>query len=168
MKYASQVMTLKVAVLLLVFQSTGSTGLVADDNIPTSGARVMQVAPNSRDPSGIWSSSDIDPLSPSTQTSRAIAPEAKASIHEYTIDTPEGQLIVSQLWNGACSNTLCPTRVILVKPDGTRTLRLEDMLPQVDPQASKSPGAPPVFALSKDGKKLLQMRKDGVISEDLQ
>jgi hypothetical protein len=107
-----------------------------------------------KDPDGVWSGKDL-----------AIGLKGSVTIHEYELRTPDGELLISQIWNDDCSSGSCPTRLLLIA-NGRRAVLLNDMMhqvvPQGDPQfagvaASKATAqfAQHPFRLSGDGKTLI-------------
>jgi len=104
------------------------------------------------DPDGIWKAGAFS--------------AGKASLYEYELSTPGGDLLVSQIWNGACTAATCPTRLVRIEPDGHFALLIDDMMRQVippdDPRFSGLPinGPQAAFAqhpfrLSADGATLI-------------
>lgn len=84
------------------------------------------------DPDGIWSS---DALGGGT-----------ATIHEYELRSPQGDFLVSQIWNDDCSSSTCPTRLVRVGPGTRRAVLVDDMMHQIIP-----PNDPRFAGLSKSG-----------------
>ena len=104
------------------------------------------------DPDGIWDA-------------RAFA-AGRASLYEYELSAPGGDLVVSQIWNGDCATTTCPTRLVRIEPDGHHVLLIDDMMRQViPPNAPRFNGFPingpqaafaqHPFRLSADGATLI-------------
>lgn len=88
------------------------------------------------------------------------------TIHEYTLRTAQGDLLISQIWNDDCSSSTCPTRLLRIGADGHRAVLVDDMMHQIippnDPRfAGVSKTGPAAafaqhpFLLSPDGKMLL-------------
>lgn len=101
-------------VLLLI----ASPGLAADSafSYKTSYRNVTS------DPDNVW-------------TGEALAPNSKGTvtIHEYQLRTPDGDWLISQIWNDDCSSGTCPTRVLRVGPNGARQVVVDDMMHQIVP-----------------------------------
>lgn len=68
-------------------------------------------------------------------TGEALAPNPKGTvtIHEYQLHTPEGEWLISQIWNEDCSSGTCPTRLVQIEPDGKRRVVVDDMMHQIIP-----------------------------------
>ena len=107
------------------------------------------------DPDGVWLGKDFAP------TSKGVA-----TIYEYVLAIPNGQLLISQIWNADCAAATCPTRLVRIGADGRSRVIVDDMMRQVIPpddprfagmRASKATAvfAEHPFALSDDGKTLL-------------
>ena len=84
------------------------------------------------DPDGIWDA-------------RAFA-AGRASLYEYQLVAPAGDLVVSQIWNGDCAAAVCPTRLVRLEPGGRHALLVDDMMRQVIP-----PNNPRFGGLFKSG-----------------
>ncbi len=108
-----------------------------------------------KDPDGIWTGDDL-----------AIGPKGTVTIHEYELSSPQGALLVSQIWNEDCSSGACPTKLVRLGADGRRTVLVKDMMHQIvppdDPRfadmiANKAVArfAQHPFMLSEDGKTLI-------------
>jgi hypothetical protein len=108
-----------------------------------------------KDPDNIW-----------TGAALALNPKGTVTIHEYQLQTAQGEWLISQIWNEDCSSGTCPTRLVQVGPGGHRVIRVDDMMHQiVPPDDSRFAGtlttkaqaefAQHPFALSDDGKTLL-------------
>jgi len=104
------------------------------------------------DPDGIWKAGAFS--------------AGKASLYEYELLAPGGDLIVSQIWNGDCAAATCPTRLVRIEPDGHVVLLIDDMMQQVippnDPRFNGFPLKGPQaafaqhpFRLSADGATLI-------------
>ncbi|MBR1040703.1 hypothetical protein JQ593_18020 [Bradyrhizobium viridifuturi] len=107
------------------------------------------------DPDGVWAGKEL-----------AVGPKGTVTIHEYELRTPQGELLISQIWNEDCSSGACPTRLVQTRTDGRRIVLVNDMMHQIvppdDPRfadlaANKtlSQFAQHPFALSDDGKTLV-------------
>lgn len=101
-------------------------------------------------------------------TGEALAPNPKGTvtIHEYQLRTPEGEWLISQIWNDDCSSGTCPTRLVRIAPSGERHVVVDDMMHQIVPpddprfagMASNKKAeefARHPFALSDNGKTLV-------------
>ncbi|ASP66426.1 hypothetical protein [Sinorhizobium meliloti] len=113
-----------------------------------------------RDPDGIWSPDEIEKPSSMQTGTKSLGAVAEPTVHEFVRDTPDGKLIVSQKWDAACSLQLCETRVVLVKPDGSKEVKVQgEMMPQLDLQRTdgrfKDISVTPQLQLSGDGKSLI-------------
>lgn len=108
-----------------------------------------------KDPDNIWSGKDLSP-----------SPNGVVTIYEYRLTTPQGEFLISQIWNADCAVATCPTRLLEISRDGRRTLLVDDMMRQIIPpddprfagtSVSKDQAvfAQHPFALSDDGKTLL-------------
>jgi hypothetical protein len=108
-----------------------------------------------KDPDSIWSGLALSPTSNGTVT-----------IHEYQLKTPQGDWLISQIWNEDCSSATCPTRLVQIARDGRRIVLVDDMMYQIippdDPRFSTTPKskeqatfAQHPFSLSADGKTLI-------------
>jgi hypothetical protein len=108
-----------------------------------------------KDPDHVWSDNELSPLS-----------NGAVTIHEYQLRTPQGDLLISQIWNSDCSAATCPTRLVKIDAEGRRTVLVDDMMHQIiptdDPRfssllSSKEEGAfaQRPFSLSDDGKTLV-------------
>jgi hypothetical protein len=114
---------------------------------------------NTLDPLGIWKETDVD----LPEASKGLA--AGPSVHALSIPVADGTLILSQLWDISCTNSECPTQIILLKKDGTRQVKLEPtMLPQINPAdsaaATKGLGGVPSIFLTPDGKSITATSED--------
>lgn len=107
------------------------------------------------DPEHIW-----------TGTALAPNPRGTVTIHEYELCTPQGDWLISQIWNEDCSSGTCPTRLVRIGTDGRRVTLIDDMMHQIvppddprfsTPSATKEQAAfaERPFLLSDDGKTLL-------------
>lgn len=108
-----------------------------------------------KDPDQVWSDNELSPLS-----------NGAVTIHEYQLRTPQGDLLISQIWNSDCSAATCPTRLIKMDADGRRIVLVDDMMRQVippdDPRFSslskskeQAAFAQRPFSLTDDGKTLV-------------
>ena len=55
------------------------------------------------------------------------------TIYEYRLATPQGEWLISQIWNADCAAAICPTRLMQIAPGGQRTILVDDMMHQVIP-----------------------------------
>lgn len=108
-----------------------------------------------KDPDAIWVGKDVDP-----------PPKGVVTIYEYHLATPQGEWLISQIWNADCAAVTCPTRLAQIAPDGHRTIVVDDMMHQVippdDPRFSalttsgdQAAFTEHPFALADDGKTLI-------------
>lgn len=101
------------------------------------------------DTTGIWSPTEMK-----TDNGKP------AKVFTYTLVRGSRTYTVSQVWNDACAQRTCPTRVVLTDADGSRRVLLtEDMqqiIPPNDPKFAgpKSRFAQVPFDLSADGQTL--------------
>lgn len=104
------------------------------------------------DPDGVWAADAVG--------------SGGVSIFEYELRRDGEDLLVSQIWNEACSANTCPTRLVRIGADGRRTVLVDDMMHQVippnDPRfadliktAPQKEFARYPFRLSADGKTLV-------------
>jgi hypothetical protein len=107
------------------------------------------------DPDKVWTG---DALAPN--------PKGTVTIHEYQLRTPEGEWLISQIWNDDCSSGICPTRLLRITPSGERHVVVDDMMHQVvppdDPRFADMASTKKLeefarrpFALSDNGKTLI-------------
>ena len=75
-----------------------------------------------KDPDAIWVGKDLDP-----------PPKGGVTIYEYRLATPQGEWLISQIWNVDCAAATCPTRLMQIAPGGQRTILVDDMMHQVIP-----------------------------------
>lgn len=75
-----------------------------------------------KDPEAIWVGKDLDP-----------PPKGVVTIYEYRLATPQGEWLISQIWNADCAAAICPTRLMQIAPGGQRTILVDDMMHQVIP-----------------------------------
>ena len=64
-------------------------------------ARTDSTPGNRLDPLGVWKESDVE------------LPDVPAKVRNLAIKTPDGTMVVSQLWDASCTTSECPTRVYL-------------------------------------------------------
>ena len=121
---------------------------------PVPEATQKSMAGNKLDPMGEWNNSDVE----LPETTKSLSEGQGASVHNLAIKTPDGLLVLSQLWDASCTTSECPTRIYLVKKDGSREEKLAPtMLPQIVPidstlaKTKGLSGAPPII-LNPDGK----------------
>ncbi|MBD3849131.1 hypothetical protein IED13_25815 [Bosea sp. SSUT16] len=74
------------------------------------------------DPDKIWTG---DTLAPN--------PKGTVTIHEYQLRTPDGEWLISQIWNDDCSSGTCPTRLVRIAASGERRVVVDDMMHQIVP-----------------------------------
>ena len=72
------------------------------------------------DPDGIWLDADLTPFRPGKSMG--------ATITEYRARTASGEWVLSQILSGDCSIQLCPARLVLIKPNGTKSVAVDDMM----------------------------------------
>lgn len=102
----------------------------------------------------IWKPDEIEQSSTESGELKDLMPDTQPSIQEKRLDTPLGTVVFSQLWDISCTE-LCPTKVVLEKKDGTKKLLLDDVVPQILPQAqSKSLKLDDQVSISDDLKTL--------------
>jgi hypothetical protein len=87
------------------------------------------------DPDGIWRDADLTPFRPGKSMG--------ATITQYRVRAASGEWVLSQILTGECSLQLCPARLVLIKPNGTKKVAVDDMM---------HVGGP--FILSKDERTL--------------
>lgn len=108
-----------------------------------------------KDPDHVWADNELSPLG-----------NGAVTIHEYQLRTPQGDFLISQIWNSECSAATCPTRLLKIDADGRRAVLVDDMMHQIippdDPRFSGLPQskeqgsfARQPFSLSDDGKTLV-------------
>jgi hypothetical protein len=104
------------------------------------------------DPMGAWNESSNEPL---------FGSKASAA-QNYSIATEDGLLVLSQMWDGSCTTSECPTQIYLVRQDSTREQKLAPMmlpqleapnLPLVEPNYFLNPDRNSITVLSADGAK---------------
>lgn len=107
------------------------------------------------DPDKIWTGDSLAP-----------GPKGTVTIHEYQLRTPEGEWLISQIWNDDCSSGTCPTRLVRLAPNGQRQVVVDDMMHQIVPpddprfagmasNKKQEEFARHPFALSDNGKTLV-------------
>lgn len=141
--------------LAFVLPMTGALVLAGPSHAAQSFSYKTSYRNVAKDPDHVWSDSELSPLSSGVVT-----------IHEYQLRTPQGDLLISQIWNNDCSAATCPTRLVKIDADGRRTVLVDDMMRQIvppdDPRFSslskskeQAAFAQHPFSLTDDGKTLV-------------
>jgi hypothetical protein len=103
-----------------------------------------------KDPDAIWVGKDIDP-----------SPKGVVTIYEYRLATPQGEWLISQIWNADCAAATCPTRLVQIEPGGQRTILVDDMMHQVIP-----PDDPRFAAMATSGDQLAFAEHPFALADD--
>ena len=146
---------IKLRILAFVLPMAGALVLAGSSHAAQSFSYKTTYRNVAKDPDHVWVDNELSPLSSGAVT-----------IHEYQLRTPQGDLLISQIWNSDCSAATCPTRLVKIDADGRRTVLVDDMMHQIippdDPRLSslsrpKEGGAfaQQPFSLSDDGKTLV-------------
>lgn len=115
----------------------------------------------------LWKPEEIELPQNETGELKALMPDKAPTIQEKRINTSEGVIIFSQLWDISCTE-LCPTKVVVDLPSGQQKTLLDDVLPQVLPEsASKSLAQDDQVTLSGDLKTLSIKTDNGIQNFDL-
>ncbi len=116
---------------------------------------------NALDRLGVWKESDVE----LPDESKSLAGGAGPTVKNLAIETADGTMVVSQLWDASCTTSECPTRVYLIKRDGSREDKLAPtMLPQIIPAggdaATRGVSGKPSIFLNPDGKSITVISAD--------
>ena len=107
------------------------TGAVLAQDAPLAYTKSLNA--DSGDSDKIWNPDEIERPQVKLDGTKSLTAEAEPSIHEFAIKVQEGEIVVSQLWDASCSSSLCPTKVVLKKSDGSiKMLNDGEMMPQLD------------------------------------
>jgi hypothetical protein len=126
------------------------------NGVPSEVATQRGLNGNTLDKLGAWNESDVE----LPERSRGLSEGAGPSVHNLSISTNDGVLVLSQLWDASCTTSECPTQIYLLKNDGSREIKLEPtMLPQITPAddnqtSSRGIGGQPSIFLNQDGKSI--------------
>ena len=108
--------TLITAIALTVFSTVarGEEGIPFTSLVPETVEKSLSVPAggNALDPLGGWTSSD---LSLPENKSKGLEDIPPPRVHNFSIQTPDGVLVLSQLVDASCTNTECPSQVYLLK-----------------------------------------------------
>jgi hypothetical protein len=142
-------------ILAFVLPMAGALALAGPSHAAQSFSYKTSYRNVAKDPDHVWSDNELSPLS-----------NGAVTIHEYQLRTPQGDFLISQIWNSDCSAATCPTRLIKIDAEGRRVVLVDDMMHQIIPpddrrfsslSTSKEQGAfaQRPFSLTDDGKTLV-------------
>ncbi|MDX8521144.1 hypothetical protein [Mesorhizobium dulcispinae] len=147
--------------MICVWAMLSTSPLCAQEKMPLGSTKSLSVG--NQGGIELWKPSEIEQGSQEAGELKSLSEETKPpKIEEKRLVTPLGTVVFAQLWDLTCAS-LCQTKVLLEKPDGTVKVLLDDVLPQIRPEEeSKSLKIDNQVSISEDLKTLWVDTDDGV------